>query len=73
MTRTPEERLAALETWKAGADKDIETMASDVREIRDAILTAKGGWKALAVVFALGSAIGGVATKLAEFLPSIIR
>lgn len=73
MTRTPEERLAALEERMGGLEKDVLSMAADVREIRDALLTVKGGWKAFAFIFALGSAIGGFATKLFEYIPSLPR
>ena len=73
MTRTPEERLAALEERTETFAKDIAVVKHDVREIRDALLTVKGGWKAFAFIFALGSAIGGFATKLFEYIPSLPR
>lgn len=64
MTRTPEERLAALERSDLTMREDMAEVKKDVREMRDAFLTARGGWKALALMFAFGSFVGGLATKL---------
>ena len=40
----------------------------DTREVRDAVLNAKGGWRTLAVLGGVSAAIGGVIAKFASWL-----
>ena len=43
-------------------------MRSDVREIRDALVTARGSWKALSLVVGLSVSLGAAVGKLLPFL-----
>lgn len=50
-------RMAAVET-------EMHDMRRDVREIRDAIIGLRGGWKLLTVVIAVSATLGAMASKL---------
>jgi chromosome condensin MukBEF ATPase and DNA-binding subunit MukB len=54
-------RLEALE-------RDIAAMRHDVREVRDLMVTAKGGWKAIALIAGISSVVGGFLVKIAPWL-----
>lgn len=71
MTRSAEERLAALEERSITFASDIATVKHDVREIRDAVLKVRGGWWVIITVFSLGSAIGALATKIFALVSAI--
>jgi hypothetical protein len=43
-------------------------MRSDVREIRDALVSARGSWKAICLVVGLSVSLGAAAAKLLPFL-----
>ena len=50
-------------------EKDLSSIKVDVREIRDALVSAKGGWKMLMAAGALAGAVGSfVITKILPFL-----
>ncbi len=49
-------RLEALEEGQA-------TIQRDVREIRDVVVSVKGGWKTLSVIAALSAVVGGLIVK----------
>ncbi len=51
-------------------ESEVRAIRSDVREIRDCLVTARGGWKMLTVVVglsvSLGAGIGNVLPVLAR-------
>jgi hypothetical protein len=49
-------------------DDEMRILRSDVREIRDALVSVKGGWKILASLIALSAALGGLAGGLADLI-----
>jgi hypothetical protein len=51
-------RIGALES-------ELQLVRRDVREIRDALLTVRGGWKALAMIVAISASLGAAIAKLA--------
>lgn len=60
--------LGRLEaTVKALAESQKKT-EERVQDIHDAVMAAKGGWKALVIVGAISSALTGLAMKLAGLL-----
>jgi predicted regulator of Ras-like GTPase activity (Roadblock/LC7/MglB family) len=76
--RTHGERLVRLETdivaMKKSHEKfeqEIHDMAKDVRQVRDAILEGKGGWKIAAALFGLAGAI--VASLITAWLTTALR
>ena len=46
----------------------MQLVRRDVREIRDALLTVRGGWKAPALIVTISASLGAVISKLAPFL-----
>lgn len=54
-----QERLEELERGQ-------EQIKRDVREIRDVVVSVKGGWKTLSIIAALSAAVGGL---IAKFIP----
>lgn len=59
-------RLSAIE-------KDLQSMQLDLREIRDTLKEAKGGWRALMLVGGLAGGIGASLTKLLPWLAGAMR
>lgn len=57
MSQPDGERIAVLETKVATLEETIKTMASDLHEIKEAVTSAKSGWKTLV---ALGTIVSGV-------------
>jgi chromosome condensin MukBEF ATPase and DNA-binding subunit MukB len=67
---TLERDVGALEARMQTVEQEIHAMRRDVREIRDALVTAKGGWKTLTLVIGMSVSLGAAITKLAPlFLP----
>lgn len=54
-------RLEALEEGQASIQRDV-------REIRDVVVSVKGGWKTLSIIAALSAAIGALFPKLLSWL-----
>lgn len=55
-------RLQAIE-------RDLQSMQLDLREIRDTLKEAKGGWRALMLV---GGVAGGLGATIAKMFPWLI-
>ncbi|CAN5210012.1 hypothetical protein BH10PSE7_BH10PSE7_03770 [soil metagenome] len=49
-------------------ESEMAALRADVREIRDAILTVRGGWKVLALVIGLSASLGAALTSLLPLL-----
>ena len=60
---------ARLEELERGQDQ----IKRDVREIRDVVVSVKGGWKTIAVIASLSAAIGALVTKIAAWLMMLPR
>jgi hypothetical protein len=54
-------RIGALES-------EMQLIRRDVREIRDALVTVRGGWRALMLIVAISASLGALASKLAPLL-----
>ncbi len=61
-----EREVGALEARMLTVEQEIHAMRNDVREIRDALVTARGGWKTLTVVIGISVSLGAF---IAKFLP----
>lgn len=49
-------------------EDEMRILRSDVREIRDALLAIRGGWKILASVITASAALGGLLGSLAHWV-----
>ena len=63
-----ERDVGALEARMATVEQEIHAMRHDVREIRDALVTARGGWKTLTLVIGFSITFGAVLSRLAHVL-----
>ncbi len=65
-----ERDVGALEARMQAVEHEIHAMRQDVREIRDALVTARGGWRTLTLVIALSVSVGATLAKaLSVFVP----
>lgn len=64
MTKSFERDIGELRARMAAVETEMHDMRRDVREIRDALIGLKGGWKLLTVVIALSASLGAAASKL---------
>jgi chromosome condensin MukBEF ATPase and DNA-binding subunit MukB len=60
-----ERDVGALEARMETVEQEIHAMRKDVREIRDALVTARGGWRTLTLVVGVSASVGAALAKLA--------
>jgi chromosome condensin MukBEF ATPase and DNA-binding subunit MukB len=65
MTST-ERELGNLEARMQTVETELHAIRQDVRDIRDALVTAKGGWRTLLILISLATTIGAM---LDHYLP----
>jgi hypothetical protein len=58
-----EREIGNLEARMQAVEADAQAMRIDVREIRDALVGVKGGWRALMIVIGLAATIGAALGK----------
>lgn len=66
MAMTMAKSVGALEARMEIVEAEIHAVRRDVREIRDALVTARGGWKMLTLAIGLAASLGAV---IGKFLP----
>jgi chromosome condensin MukBEF ATPase and DNA-binding subunit MukB len=65
-----EREVGRLEARMETVETELQAIRADVREIRDALVSAKGGWLVLTVAISLAAAAGAFAST---YLPMLIR
>ena len=65
---TIERDVGALEARMQTVEHEIHAMRQDVREIRDALVTARGGWKTLTLVIGFSATFGALLSRLVHVL-----
>lgn len=63
-----ERDVGALEARMLTVEQEIHAMRQDVREIRDALVTARGGWKTLTLVIGFSATFGAMLSRAAHVL-----
>jgi hypothetical protein len=63
-----ERELGNLEARMQTVESELQAMRIDVREIRDALVGVKGGWRMLTIVIGLATTFGAV---LGRYLPAL--
>lgn len=63
-----ERELGGLQARMETVEHELQAIRSDVREIRDALVRAKGGWMALVLVFSAAASLGAWVGKYAHLL-----
>jgi chromosome condensin MukBEF ATPase and DNA-binding subunit MukB len=61
-------QLGSLDARMVAVERDIKEMRSDVREMRDAILSAKGSWKMLLGIASFAAIVGGLVMQVVHWL-----
>ena len=61
-----EREIGNLEARMQTVESELHAIRQDVRDIRDALVTAKGGWRTLLIVISLATTIGAL---LDRYLP----
>jgi chromosome condensin MukBEF ATPase and DNA-binding subunit MukB len=64
-----ERDVGQLEARMGAVESELQAIRSDVREIRDALVSMKGGWRALLLVVSLATTVGAV---IGRFLPQVL-
>ncbi|MCA3561485.1 MAG: hypothetical protein IOC82_10715 [Aestuariivirga sp.] len=65
---TIERDVGALEARMQTVEQEIHAMRQDVREIRDALVTARGGWKTLTLVIGFSVTFGALLSRVVHAL-----
>jgi len=63
-----ERDVGALEARMETVEQEVHAIRNDVREIRDVLVTARGGWKTLVVVIGFSVSLGAALAKALPFL-----
>ncbi len=62
-----ERDVGALQARMLTVEQEIHAMREDVREIRDALVGARGGWKTLTLVAGLSVSLGAAIARVLPF------
>lgn len=65
-----ERDVGALEARMEMVEREVLAMRRDVREIRDALVTARGGWRTLTLVIGFSISFGAF---LARVFPALVQ
>lgn len=63
MATSFDREIGELRARMAAVEAEVHDMRRDVREIRDALLGLRGGWRALSLLVALSASLGAAASK----------
>ncbi|MCB1378463.1 MAG: hypothetical protein KDK89_08885 [Alphaproteobacteria bacterium] len=63
-----EREVGSLDARMKAVEQEVHGIRNDVREIRDALVTARGGWRMLTLVIGLSASLGAATAKLLPFL-----
>lgn len=63
-----ERDLGGLQARMETVEHELQAIRSDVREIRDALVRAKGGWMAVVLMFSAAASLGAWLGRYAEFM-----
>ena len=68
-----ERELGGVQEKLKKLEQEMAEMHEDVREIRDVVVSVKGGWKTIAVIASLSAGVGALITKLGAWLAMFPR
>ena len=68
MTASFDREIGELRARMAAIETDLHDMRRDVREIRDALVGLRGGWRVLSLVVAISASLGAAASKVLPLL-----
>jgi hypothetical protein len=65
---TIEREVGSLQARMEKVEMEVHGISGDVREIRDVLVTARGGWKMLTLVIGISVSLGAMFGKLLPLL-----
>ncbi len=65
-----ERDMGSLEARMQTVEQELHAIRSDVREIRDALVSMKGGWRTLLMVISMATTVGAI---LGRYLPQLVE
>jgi hypothetical protein len=68
MAQALNREVGELRVRVSAVEDELRILRSDIREIRDALVAIRGGWKILASVIAASAALGGLLGSLAHWV-----
>ena len=68
-----ERELGELGARMDTVESDIADMKADLREIRDTVISVKGGWRTIVIMCSVSAAVGALAAKFAPYLGGLPR
>ena len=68
-----ERELGELGARTDAVERDIKAIKSDLREIRDMVMSVKGGWRTIVIMCSVSAAVGALAAKLAPLFGALPR
>ena len=68
MAQALNREVGELRVRVSAVEDEMRILRSDIREIRDALVAIRGGWKILASVIAASAALGGLLGSLAHWV-----
>lgn len=68
-----ERELGGVQARLEELERGQQQIKDDVREIRDVVVSVKGGWKTIAVIASLSAAVGVFLTKISAWFLMLPR
>jgi chromosome condensin MukBEF ATPase and DNA-binding subunit MukB len=65
-----EREVGKLEARMETVEQELQAIRIDVREIRDALVGMKGGWRTLLLVISLATSLGAL---VGRYLPKVLE
>ena len=72
-TDTTQRDIGSLQSDVETMQRDISVVKSDLREVRDIMLKAQGGWKMMVTLGTICAFLGAAASKLIALIPIGLR
>ncbi len=63
-----EREVGKLEARMETVEVELQAIRSDVREIRDALVGARGGWRTMTVLLAVAASLGAIIGRALPYL-----
>jgi chromosome condensin MukBEF ATPase and DNA-binding subunit MukB len=63
-----EREIGGLQARMETVEHELQAIRRDVREIRDALVRAKGGWMAVVLLVSVAASLGAWSAQIARFL-----
>ena len=70
---TTERDIGSLQSDVEAMQRDLGVVKSDIREVRDIMLRAQGGWKMMVTLGTVCAFLGATAAKLLSFIPAVLK